>query len=196
MSVKSNIKTWSSRELWLGIKIKDRIYAAGKEGEHIKHAKVYYPQLTLITSLVRCKMKKNLRTGNDYLWEKWEIFSKHSSSLGKRSSWRTWLGFLSWGWSETLKKKEKDNISFTWIFAGALGEETYWTHSHAPGLGRKPPAAGAASAEQRTAVSAVAGSPCATHLGWLETRFCSLISAYMGDTVLPVLLPTAPWLEI
>ena len=80
MSVKSNIKTWSSRELWLGVKIKDRIYAAGKEGEHIKHAKVYYPQLTLITSLVRCKMKKISGLGM-ITYGKNERFSQNTAVL-------------------------------------------------------------------------------------------------------------------
>lgn len=62
-------------------------------------------------------------------------------------------------------------------------------------LGRKSLAAQGASAEEQ-AVLAVGASRCVSHLGWAEARFFALISAYIWDTVLPVLLPTPPWLEI
>ena len=62
-------------------------------------------------------------------------------------------------------------------------------------LGGKSLAAQGAGAEEQ-AVLAVGPSRCVSNLGWVEARFFALISAYIWDTMLPVLLPTPPWLEI
>lgn len=170
---------------------KDWFYAAGKEGESIKHANVYYPQLTLIASLVRCKLKKisGLET---ITYGKSERFSRNTTVLlGKEIPEGHDLVFSSPGVEVKSWKRKKErkrhflHLHFRW--SSGRGNTR-----HIPTL---PGWAGSAE-EPGTAISAVAGSQRATHQGWVEARFCALISAYMGDTVLPVLLPAPPWLEI
>lgn len=118
---------------------KDRFYAAGKEGASIKHANVYYPQLSLIASLVRCKLKKVSGLGT-ITYGKSERFSRNTAVLlGKEiPEGHDLLFFLSWGWSEKLKKKERKKKTFpSPAFSLELWERKLTRHIPTLGLGRK-----------------------------------------------------------